>query len=82
MSISISGGFTTGSAQNSKDDRGDLASQEDVVVIVIAYPLLTLDLLTLDDNFYKGNHYPSCQTTRADWVQKYIEDFGGNLYVS
>ncbi|KAI5244086.1 alpha/beta-hydrolase [Aureobasidium subglaciale] len=72
------GGFTTGSASNPTNDGGNLAARGDVVVIDIAYRLSTLGFLALDDGIHNGNYFLSDQITGLEWVQKYIEHFGGD----
>jgi hypothetical protein len=72
------GGFTTGSASNPTNDGGNLAARGDVVVVDLAYRLSTLGFLTLDDGIHNGNYWISDQIAGLQWVQKYIERFGGD----
>lgn len=72
------GGFTTGSASNPTNDGGNLAARGDVVVVDIAYRLSTLGFLALDDGVHNGNYFLSDQISGLEWVQKYIENFGGD----
>jgi hypothetical protein len=72
------GGFTTGSASNPTNDGGNLAARGDVVVVDIAYRLSTLGFLALDDGIHNGNYFLSDQIAGLEWVQKYIEHFGGD----
>ncbi|KAH0432915.1 alpha/beta-hydrolase, partial [Aureobasidium melanogenum] len=72
------GGFTTGSASNPTNDGGNLAARGDVVVVDIAYRLSTLGFLALDDGVHNGNYFLSDQIAGLEWVQKYIENFGGD----
>ncbi|KAH0291787.1 alpha/beta-hydrolase, partial [Aureobasidium sp. EXF-3399] len=72
------GGFTTGSASNPTNDGGNLAARGDVVVVDIAYRLSTLGFLALNDGVHNGNYFLSDQIAGLEWVQKYIEHFGGD----
>ncbi|CAD0087901.1 unnamed protein product, partial [Aureobasidium vineae] len=72
------GGFTTGSASNPTNDGGNLAARGDVVVVDIAYRLSTLGFLALNDGVHNGNYFLSDQIAGLEWVQKYIENFGGD----
>jgi hypothetical protein len=72
------GGFTSGSASNPTNDGGNLAARGDVVVVDLAYRLSTLGFLTLDDGVHNGNYWISDCIVGLQWVQKYIEHFGGD----
>jgi hypothetical protein len=72
------GGFTSGSASNPTNDGGNLAARGDVVVVDLAYRLSTLGFLAFDDGVHNGNYWISDCIAGLQWVQKYIEKFGGD----
>ncbi|KAH8816012.1 Alpha/Beta hydrolase protein [Xylogone sp. PMI_703] len=72
------GGFTTGSASNPTNDGGNTAARGDVVVVDIAYRLGTLGFLAFKDGVHNGNYWISDCIAGLQWVQKYIENFGGD----
>jgi carboxylesterase type B len=73
------GGFTGGQGSDTTFDGGNLASRGDVVVVTINYRLSTLGFLALGNNTaVKGNYGIADQIVALDWVQRHIEDFGGD----
>lgn len=72
------GGFTTGSASNPTNDGGNTAARGDVVVVDLAYRLSTLGFLAFEDGVHNGNYWISDCIAGLQWVQKYIENFGGD----
>ena len=55
-----------------------MASRGDVVVVSINYRLSTLGFLAFDNSTLRGNYWLSDQVAALEWVQKHIEDFGGD----
>lgn len=72
------GGFTSGSASNPTNDGGNIAARGDVVVVDLAYRLSTLGFLAFDDGVHNGNYWISDCIAGLQWIQKYIENFGGD----
>ncbi|RFU25155.1 hypothetical protein B7463_g11175, partial [Scytalidium lignicola] len=72
------GGFTSGSASNPTNDGGNQAARGDVVVVDLAYRLSTLGFLAFEDGVHNGNYWISDCIAGLQWVQKYIENFGGD----
>ncbi|KAJ1101991.1 hypothetical protein NDU88_007052 [Pleurodeles waltl] len=70
------GGFTMGSA--STFDGSILAAYEDVVVVSIQYRLGILGSLSTGDQQAPGNWGFLDQVRALEWVNKSIEDFGGD----
>ncbi|KAF9734810.1 Para-nitrobenzyl esterase 4 [Paraphaeosphaeria minitans] len=55
-----------------------MASRGDVVVVTINYRLSTLGFLATSQSRSRGNYGLSDMVAGLDWVQKHIEDFGGD----
>jgi carboxylesterase type B len=72
------GGFTSGYGSDTTFDGGNMASRGDVVVVSINYRLSTLGFLAFDNSTLRGNYWLSDQVAALEWVQKHIEDFGGD----
>jgi len=72
------GGFTSGSGKNPNTDGTNLASRGDVVVLSVNYRVGNIGFLAFDDGVHKGNYALSDMVAALEWVQKYIEHFGGD----
>ncbi|XP_077566534.1 fatty acyl-CoA hydrolase precursor, medium chain-like [Stigmatopora nigra] len=70
------GGFTLGSA--SITDGSAVASYQNVVVVVIQYRLGVLGFISTRDEHVPGNFGLLDQIEALRWVQKHIENFGGD----
>jgi hypothetical protein len=72
------GGFTSGSGKNTNTDGTNLASRGDVVVVSVNYRVGSLGFLNFNDGVHKGNYAISDMVTALEWVNKYIQFFGGD----
>lgn len=72
------GGNTAGTGTDPEKEGGSLASRGDVVVVTFNYRVGTLGFLAFDDSVHTGNYAISDILTALRWVQKNIENFGGD----
>ncbi|OAG03950.1 alpha/beta-hydrolase [Paraphaeosphaeria sporulosa] len=72
------GAFMSGFGSDTTFDGGSMASRGDVVVVTINYRLSTLGFLATSQSGSHGNYGISDMVAALDWVQKHIEDFGGD----
>jgi carboxylesterase type B len=72
------GGFRTGTGKSTVTDGTNLASRGDVVVVTVNYRVGTLGFLNLNDGVHKGNYAVSDWLSALQWVNRYIEYFGGD----
>lgn len=72
------GGFTAGTGTDPEKEGGNLASRGDVVVVTFNYRIGNLGFLPLNDGVHNGNYGISDMITALQWVNKHIEDFGGD----
>ncbi|KAK0715313.1 Carboxylesterase family-domain-containing protein [Lasiosphaeris hirsuta] len=72
------GGMSSGSGKNPNTDGTNLASHGDVVVVSVNYRVGTIGFLNLNDGVHKGNYAISDMLSALQWVNKYIEYFGGD----
>ncbi|KAF2102307.1 alpha/beta-hydrolase [Rhizodiscina lignyota] len=72
------GALTGGESSDPTFDGANQASRSDVVVVTINYRLGSLGFLALDDGETNGNYGLADQITALEWVQKNIQDFGGD----
>lgn len=72
------GGFTSGSGKNGNTDGTNLASRGDVVVVSVNYRVGNIGFLNLGDGVHNGNYAISDMLSALQWVNKYIEYFGGD----
>ncbi|OOF90993.1 hypothetical protein ASPCADRAFT_13220, partial [Aspergillus carbonarius ITEM 5010] len=71
------GGFTSGTASMVDYDGGNFASRNDIVVVTVNYRVGALGWLTTG-NLTTGNYGTRDQILALEWVNKYIETFGGD----
>ncbi|PYI05664.1 carboxylesterase [Aspergillus sclerotiicarbonarius CBS 121057] len=71
------GGFTSGTASMIDYDGGNFASRNDIVVVTVNYRVGALGWLTTG-NLTTGNYGTRDQILALEWVNKYIEAFGGD----
>ncbi|KAK5654525.1 hypothetical protein OQA88_7154 [Cercophora sp. LCS_1] len=72
------GGFTSGSGKNGNTDGTNLASRGDVVVVSVNYRVGNIGFLNLGDGVHNGNYAVSDMVSALEWVNRYIEYFGGD----
>jgi len=72
------GGGTSGSGKNPNTDGTNLASRGDVVSVSVNYRVGSIGFLNLNDGVHKGNYALSDALSALEWVNKYIEYFGGD----
>ncbi|KAI1871179.1 uncharacterized protein JN550_004624 [Neoarthrinium moseri] len=72
------GGFTSGSGKNPNTDGTNLASRGDAVVVSVNYRVGNVGFLAFPDGIHNGNYAISDMVTALEWVQKYIQYFGGD----
>ncbi|KAF1972420.1 alpha/beta-hydrolase [Bimuria novae-zelandiae CBS 107.79] len=72
------GGNTAGTGTDPEKEGGNLASRGDVVVVTFNYRVGNLGFLAFDDGVHNGNYAISDMLTALRWVQKNIENFGGD----
>lgn len=72
------GGLTSGSGKNPNTDGTNLASRGDVVVVSVNYRVGSIGFLNLNDGVHKGNYAISDMVSALEWVNQYIEYFGGD----
>lgn len=72
------GAFVSGTGSDPTFDGANFASRGDVVLVTINYRLSTLGFLALDDGRTNGNFGLADQITALEWVQKNIQNFGGD----
>ena len=71
------GSFVGGTSSQIEYDGGNFASRNDVVVVTVNYRLGVLGFLT-PGNTTTGSNGIRDQIQALQWVQKHIEDFGGD----
>lgn len=72
------GGNTAGTGTDYEKEGGNLASRGDVVVVTFNYRVGNLGFLAFNDGVHNGNYAISDMVTALQWVQKNIENFGGD----
>lgn len=72
------GGSIAGTGTDYEKEGGNLASRGDVVVVTFNYRVGNLGFLAFNDGVHKGNYGISDMVTALRWVQKNIENFGGD----
>lgn len=72
------GGLASGSGKNPNTDGTNLASRGDVVVVSVNYRVGSIGFLNLNDGVHKGNYAVSDWISALEWVNRYIEYFGGD----
>ncbi|KAH8712023.1 Carboxylesterase family-domain-containing protein [Phaeosphaeriaceae sp. PMI808] len=72
------GGNTGGTGTDPEKEGGNLASRGDVVVVTFNYRLGNLGFLPFKDGIHNGNYAISDMLTALRWVNKNIENFGGD----
>ncbi|OZJ03345.1 hypothetical protein BZG36_04204 [Bifiguratus adelaidae] len=70
--------FVSGTGKDPTFDGQHLAARGDAVVVTINYRLSTLGFLALPDGKTNGNFGLADQIVALEWVQKNIENFGGD----
>ena len=72
------GGNTAGTGTDPEKEGGNLASRGDVVVVTFNYRVGNLGFLTFDDGIHNGSYAISDILTALRWVNRNIENFGGD----
>ncbi len=72
------GAFQSGSGKNPNTDGTNLASRGDVVVVSVNYRVGNVGFLAFNDGIHNGNYAISDMVTALEWIQKYIQYFGGD----
>ncbi|KAJ4356444.1 uncharacterized protein N0V89_004477 [Didymosphaeria variabile] len=72
------GGNLAGTGTDPEKEGGNLASRGDVVVVTFNYRLGNLGFLPFIDGVHNGNYAISDMITALRWVQKNVENFGGD----
>ncbi|KAF2004660.1 alpha/beta-hydrolase [Amniculicola lignicola CBS 123094] len=72
------GGNTAGTATDPEKEGGNLASRGDVVVVSFNYRVGNLGFLAFNDGVHNGTYAISDILTALRWVNKNIENFGGD----
>lgn len=72
------GGYTSGASNDPTFDGGSIASRGDVVMVAINYRLAAFGFLALKDGVTNGNYGLADVINALEWVQKNIQDFGGD----
>ncbi|KAG9242505.1 Alpha/Beta hydrolase protein [Calycina marina] len=70
-------GFTGGIDGHPGNDGGNLASQEDIIVVTINYRLSTLGFMAIPGTNITGNYGITDQMNALEWTVKNIASFGG-----